>query len=392
MQHTFDFHLPTSIKFANRLLDDAGAYIHRITEGRNVLVVTDPGIREAGISTQVEKSLDKHGSNITVFDQVEPNPKDSDCEEGSELARRLKADLVIAVGGGSVIDSAKAIALLQNREGPLTNFIGRENIEGEITPLVAIPTTAGTGSEVTRSAVITDTRRKIKMTLKDIQLAPKLALVDPETTYTLPPHLTATTGMDALVHAIEAYTSQQANPLSDALALAAIENIYPALPAAVHQGNNTKARDALMAGSLMAGIAFSHADVGAVHCIAEAIGSLYDTPHGAANSMFLPVVTAFNAGYDPQRHARIALACGLDTNGMTDDQSSRLMVNELERLSAKINIPRFADLDQADPTDFEYLAEISAANGSSPSNCRPVTKDDYLKLLKEGYNRGQEKQ
>ena len=389
MRNTFDFHLPTIIKFASGLLEDAGIHVRRITEGRNVLVITDPGIRKAGISTQVEKSLEKHGANINVFERVEPNPKDSDCEEGSEIARRLGANIIVAVGGGSVIDSAKAIALLQNREGPLTSYAGQGIDEGEVTPMVAIPTTAGTGSEVTRSAVITDTRRKIKMTLKDIRLAPKLALVDPETTYSLPPHLTATTGMDALVHAIEAYTCRQANPLSDSLALAAIEKIYPALPAAVHQETDTKARDALMAGSLMAGIAFSHADVGAVHCIAEAIGSLYDTPHGAANSMFLPVITAFNAGYDPQRHARIARACGLDTSGMTDDQSSRLLVNELERLSAKINIPRFADLDQADPTDFEYLAEISAANGSSPSNCRPVTKDDYLKLLKEGYNRGQ---
>ncbi|MFO7952287.1 MAG: iron-containing alcohol dehydrogenase [Bacillota bacterium] len=387
MPENFGFHLPTRIEYAAGLIEESGKQISQLTKGREVLVVTDRGVKETGICDRIINSLHKEGFSATVFEQVEPNPKDKDCEKGSEMARQLGADLIVAVGGGSVIDSAKAIALLQTRQGPLSSHAGANKITGAITPLAAVPTTAGTGSEVTRSAVITDTKRKIKMTIKDVALAPKLALVDPETTYSLPAGLTASTGMDALVHAIEAYTCRQANPLSDALALAAIEKIYPALPVAVRDGSNKLARNDLMSGSLMAGLAFSHADVGAVHCMAEAIGSLYDTPHGVANSMFLPVVTAFNARFDPERHARVASICGLAVNNLTAEKKALLLVEKLKQLSAEINIPEFASLSQANPADFEYLAEISAANGSSLSNCRPIKKSDYLKLFQDCYNR-----
>jgi len=238
---------------------------------------------------------------------------------------------------------------------------------------------------VTRSAVITDTKRSFKMSVKDVRLAPALALVDPETTYTLPEGLTASTGMDALVHAIEAYTCRMANPFSDAMALSAMEIIGPALPAVVKDGSNKQARDAMMIGSVMAGIAFSHADVGAVHCLAEAIGSLYDTPHGIANSIFLPAVTAFNAEADPERHARIASTCGFEVHNMTAEQAGRLLAEKLSELSSEIGIPRFSNLEQADPQNFAYLAEISEANNSTPSNCRPIDKRAYYKILKECY-------
>ncbi len=387
MTMNFGFHLPTRIEFAAGLLSQTGKLISRIFAGNKVLVVTDRGIQNSGICDQVVCSLKEQAFDITVFDRVEPNPKDRDCEAGSKLARQISADIIVAVGGGSVIDSAKAIALLKTREKPLSSYTGSGKITGKITAIAAIPTTAGTGSEVTRSAVITDTKRNVKMTIKDVLLAPKLALVDPETTCSLPAELTASTGMDALVHAVEAYTCKKANPLSDALALAAVEKIYPALPVAVRDGSNKLARNDLMNGSLMAGLAFSHADVGSVHCMAEAVGSLYDTPHGVANSMFLPVVTAFNAGHDPERHARIASICGLAANKLDPKKASENLVEQLDRLSNEISIPHFSELDRVNPADFEYLAEISAANGSTPSNCRPVTKNDYLRLFKDCYNR-----
>jgi len=164
-----------------------------------------------------------------------------------------------------------------------------------------------------------------------------------------------------------------------------METIYPALPVAVKEGSNKQSRDALMIGSVLAGIAFSHADVGAVHCLAEAIGSLYDTPHGIANSIFLPAVTAFNAGADLERHARAASACGLDVKNMQPEEASRLLAEKLAELSSKIGIPRFSSLEQANPKDFAYLAEISELNGSTPSNCRTITKEDYLQILQESY-------
>ncbi len=386
MQNIFTFHLPTRIEYGCGLIKKTGEKALAVTGGKKALIVTDPGLEKTGITGTVVESMAQQGFVCSVFNQVKPNPRDIDCEEGGREAKRLGIEIVIAVGGGSVIDAAKAIALLQTHGGPLSQYEGGGIIPGPITPLVAVPTTAGTGSEATRSAVITSTAQRYKMSVKDLLLAPGLALVDPETTYLLPPGLSASTGMDALVHAIEAYTSRRANPLSDALALHAVEKIYPALPVAVFDGTNREARSDMMAGSLMAGLAFSHSDVGAVHCMAEAIGGLYDTAHGVANSIFLPAVTAFNSKEDPVRHARLAEACGLETGGLSAPGAATLLVNKLSELATEIGIPSFKDVEGVDPADFTRLAETSAANGSTPSNCRPITAEDYLELFRSAYN------
>ncbi|HUW63714.1 MAG TPA: iron-containing alcohol dehydrogenase, partial [Spirochaetia bacterium] len=323
------------------------------------------------------------------FDNVQPNPRDRDCEAGGEAARRWGADVIVAVGGGSVLDSAKAIALLQTHGGYIRDFEGRGKVTREVTAVVAIPTTAGTGSEVTRSAVITDTARNFKMTVKDEKLAPILAIVDPETTYSLPAAITASTGMDALIHAIEAFTCRLANPLSDVVALAAMEKIFPSLRTAVHHGTDKEARYDMMVGSLLAGIAFSHADVAAVHCMAEALSGLYDTAHGVANSMFLPVVTAYNAQVDPDRHARVAATCGLPVSGLSEGKAASLLVKELARLAGDIGIPAFVNLSCVNPKDFEHLADSACRNGSTPSNCRDIGKEGYLRLFQESYAQGE---
>lgn len=385
MTAPFGFHLPTRIEAANGSIKKTGEYAAGVVAGGRVLLVTDPGVRSTGITDAVADSLVMAGFTLSWFDKVAPNPKDVDCEEGGEAARAFEADVIVAVGGGSVLDSAKAIALLQTHQGKLRDYEGRGKVTHAVTPIVAVPTTAGTGSEVTRSAVVTDTERKFKMTIKDVKLAPALAIVDPATTYGLPAALTATCGMDALVHAIEAYTCRCANPFSDAAALAAMERIFPALRDAVKDGSNVKARYDMMIGSLLAGVAFSHADVAAVHCLAEALGGLYDTPHGVGNSMFLPAVTAYNLQADPARHARAAAACGLDTTGLSEREAGELLVRELEALSADIGIPSFAGYEGVREEDFPFLAEASERNGSTPSNCRAIDRDGYLQLLKDCY-------
>ncbi|NGQ95373.1 iron-containing alcohol dehydrogenase [Brevibacillus sp. SYP-B805] len=381
----FQFWLPTRILFGEGLLQQAGALIAEHVPGKRIFLVTDPGIVMAGLVDDVLASLHRAHYETDIFQQVAPNPKDVDCELGAEQVRSFQPDLILAIGGGSVIDSAKAIALLHTHPGRIQDYEGRGKVAGPVTPLVAIPTTAGTGSEVTRSSVITDTGRKCKMTVKDVKLAPLLALVDPETTYSLPAPLTAATGMDAFVHAIEAYTCKLANPISDAFALAAMARIWRALPAAVHEGGNRLARQEMMLGSLMAGIAFSHADVAAVHCMAEALGGRYDTPHGVANSIFLPVVTAFNAQADPERHAHAARVCQLPVEGLSSAEASAVLVEALFARAREIGIPRFADLPYVRREDFPSLAAVSYANGSTPSNCRPITENDYLTLFEEAY-------
>jgi alcohol dehydrogenase len=385
MMSKFRFNLPTRIEFGSGVLSLVGQVAAEITGGRRVLLVSDEGLKKAGLVSRVEGSLKAAGFELLIFDQVKPNPRASDCEAGGEEAKAFGADLIVALGGGSVLDSAKAIALLQTHGGLLRTYEGRGKVTRPVMPIIAIPTTAGTGSEVTRSAVITDTVRQFKMTVKDLLLAPKLALVDPETTYSLPKGLTASTGMDALVHAIEAYTCTEANPMADLLALEAMRNIYSALPRVVRDGSDYEARDAMMFGSLLAGLAFSHSDVAAVHCMAEAVGGLYDIPHGVANSIFLPVVTAYNATADYNKHAAAAVACGLPVGGLSDQEAAEYLVRELALLGAEIDIPRLKDLDMINPADFPRLAQASAINGSTPSNCRPVNEKDYLALFKKTY-------
>lgn len=382
---TFGFHLPTRVEVGNGRLGQTGAMAATVSAGRRALVVTDPGLVRAGIATAVEDSFRQAGFAIERFEQVQPNPKDVDCEAGGTAARRFRTDVIVAVGGGSVIDEAKAIAVLTTHPGRIRDYEGRGRVPGKVPPIVAVPTTAGTGSEVTRSAVITDTERRFKMTVKDLKLAPKLAVVDPETTYGLPAGLTASTGMDALVHAVEAYTCRVANPMSDAMAAAAIALIYPALRTVVQNGRDRQARYDMMVGSLMAGVAFSHSDVGAVHCLAEALGGLYDVPHGVANSMFFPAVTAFNAPAAPERHARVAAICGLPVTGLAAEEAARLLVDELAQLAADIGIPKFSSLKQVRPEDFAFLADSSYRNGSTPDNCREISMADYLRLLNESY-------
>lgn len=387
MSKSFSFYLPARIEFGPGVVRRAGALVRELggSKALRVFLVTDPGVAAAGISERVTVSLQEAGFDCFLFDGVQANPRDVDCEAGGREAEHYGADLIVAVGGGSVIDSAKAIALLQTNEGSLAGYVSGAPLPNRPRPVVAVPTTAGTGSEVTRSAVITDSREKIKFTVKDISLAPALALVDPETTTNLPPGLTASTGMDALVHAVEAYTCRRHNPFSDLYALAAARLISGALVGAVEDGANSALRHDLMLGSLMAGIAFSHADVGAVHCMAEAVGGYYDIAHGAANSMFLPAVTAFNASFDPPRHAALAEACGLPAGGCSEAERSALLAENFKKLAREINIPLFSSFAVVDPADFPFLARSAALNGSTPSNCRPITEDDYLNLFEAAY-------
>lgn len=383
--NSVEFFLPTKIVFGNGFFKDTGTYMKEVVGGNNILIVTDPGIKLIGFVDQLIEILSNENYNIAVFDEVKPNPRDIDCITGGHVAREFNADVILAIGGGSVIDSAKAIAVLQQLGGKPQDYAGRENIESDVTPLVVIPTTAGTGAEVTRSSVITDTEKKVKFTIKSTKIAPRLAIVDPELTYNLPPALSASTGMDALVHAVEAYTCKLSNPIADSLAIKAMEHIYPHLRTAVHDGENLEARYNVMLGSTIAGMAFSHADVASVHCMAEAIGGLYDTPHGVANSMFLPFLVEFNAKANIKKHATIARTIGIASEEDHDESATTRLVEEMKQLAKDLHIPTFASLPEVNVSDFNYLAESAYQNGSTPSNARDITKEDYLQLFNKAY-------
>ncbi|WP_144462145.1 iron-containing alcohol dehydrogenase [Siminovitchia fortis] len=383
MNWDFQFNLPTTIEFGSGKVKLVGEQVKKY--GNKVLIVTDKGLAQTGILEKVTNSLKKENIDYYVFDEVKPNPRDVDCQKAYEQFKDKKIEVLIGLGGGSSMDTAKAIGTLMTHDGNLSERYGADKLEREITPLICIPTTAGTGSEVTSFSVITDTKLKDKMLIFDLNLAPKIALVDPELTLSLPPSITAATGMDALTHAIEAYVCNMAEPISDALALHAIELIVNSLPEAVENGNNIEARQNMLIGSLIAGLAFGNTDLGGVHAMAEPLGGLYDTPHGVANAIFLPFVFEFNIKANPAKFAIVAKKLGVSEEYKTEEQIALKGVHLLKELSSRIGIPKFSDLNYVNPKDFEFLAEGAENNICTIANPRNITKKDYLELFQLAY-------
>lgn len=372
----FSFEMPTRIEYGMGVVEDLCRETERL-DAHRVLIVTDKGVRRAGLDALVVRLLNDAGVEHVIYDGVEPNPKDRNVEEGTALALEHGVDVMVALGGGSPIDCAKAMAVLATHGGRIKQYEGRGKVTRPVLPWIAIPTTAGTGSEVTFSSVITDTENKYKMTVKSPLMAAKVALVDPDLTVTVPPPITAATGVDALTHAIEAYTVTCSEPISDAVALQAIEIIAQHLRGAVRDGGDRQSRAGMMVGSLLAGIAFSHSDVGSVHCMAESLGGVYDLPHGVCNAVLLPYVMEYNMNYCRDRYARVAKA--MDAQPSADGAAAA--VDAVKALCADVGLPAFSTLG-VKVSDLDFLAKMSAKNGSTPSNPRPMSKEDYMEVFR----------
>jgi len=370
------YHLPTEVLFGSGTVRGLGTIVKDSLRAARPFLVTDKGISAAGILNKVRLPL----SGVPVFDEVEPNPKHTTVDRAGEMVKMLKPDLIIGLGGGSVLDAAKAIALLATNPGGIEDYEGREKYNAAPLPVLAIPTTCGTGSEVTWVAVITHAGRKFKMSIKGPLMYPAVALVDPDLLITLPAHLVASTGLDALTHAVEAYTSKPASAITDTLALEAVRLIFRYLPAA-YQGikNNVEAREGLMLGSLLAGMAFGNSDVGAVHCLAESVGSLFDTPHGVACAVFLPYVLEFNLPAAEAKYAKIAAVSGIEARDQ--EEAAARLIHKVQVFSRALSIPSFKDLNIPE-RDFELIAQKSFANNSSTSNPREATAAAYLGILR----------
>jgi alcohol dehydrogenase len=375
----FSFELPTRIEYGVGVISKLGDEL-RLLKAQKVAIITDPGIIKAGLLDKITSILKEEKLLYNVFDGVDPNPKDRNVERGAQVVRSFDADAMVAIGGGSVIDCAKAIGVLVSHDGKrIKDFEGKTAVKKQILPFIAIPTTAGTGSEVTFSAVITDTENNYKMTVRSPFMAAKVALLDPKLTVTVPPHITASTGMDALTHAIEAYTVKVSEPVSDALALYAIELISNNLVNAVKNGEDIEARACMLVGSLLAGIAFSHSDVGSVHCMAEALGGVYDAPHGICNAVLLPYVMEYNVEFCIEKYARIAKAMGETFE--TSREGAMKAVERIKKLATEVGLPSFKSLGVKEE-DLEKLADMAAKNISTESNPREMTKEDYLTLFR----------
>lgn len=380
---TYSFALPTRIEFGQGVIDNVGMEAKGF-HAKKVMLVADKGVIKAGLTEAVEASLKREDIPYCIFNEIVPNPRDVHCQMGYDLGKKEGVDVIVAVGGGSSIDTAKAIGTLLTHGGKIQDWCGIQLLQQDITPLIAIPTTAGTGSEVTPFAVITDTELHIKLNVFDVKAAAKVALVDPSMLLRLPSHIMASTGIDAMTHAVEAYTCNVANPHTDANALYAIELIQKNLRKAV-QEPDIESCTGMMLGSTIAGIAFGYADVAAVHCMAEALGGRYDIPHGVANAILLPTVTEFNLSSDYIKHANIARTMGVDVKGMTTEEAAMETVHALQKLCSDVGIPKMKDIPEIRPEDFEELSVASEKNVSTPSNPKPITAADYLELFKKAY-------
>lgn len=371
---------PVRIHFGPNALGHLGREAK--TLGKKALIVTGrSSSTRNGTLARVRTALEAAGLTAVDFARVESDPSLSTVEAGAALARQEGCELIVALGGGSAMDAAKGIGCLLANPGPLAAY-EHESPALAGPPVIAIPTTAGTGSEVTRVSVLTDTTNKRKMVLAGPTLVPTVAILDPDMTASMPPHVAAATGMDALTHAVEAYVSKLASPLSDTLALAAISGIGTHLATAVLAPDNLEARSAMLLAQMQAGQAFNTASVGLVHAMSRPMGAHCGVPHGAANAMLLPLVMAYNRPVCPERMVRIAEALGRGTGGLDADAASRLAAGAVAALAAELPLPRtLADVGVPEPL-LPEMAREAVGNGSSRVNPRMASEEDVLALYR----------
>ena len=352
---------------------------------KKVLLITDPGLVQAGVAQQVVEMLKQAAVEVEIFDAVEPDPSIQVATKAAEMAKNVKANVLIALGGGSAIDTAKSAALLVTNGGYLKDYAGVNKVIKPILPLIAVPTTAGTGSEVTIFAVMSDPEKQEKFTISGALIAPAVAVLDPLLTLKLPPSVTAFTGMDALTHAIEAFTSSIAQPPTDALALSAIKLVLKHLPVAVGRGDNIKARDGMLQASLLAGIAFNNAFLGLAHAIASPLGGHFHVPHGLANAVMLPYVMEYNLPTAVRRYAEIGCALGLQAVGDTPRAVAEKTVAAITQLARDINIPEKLSNIGAKEELLPLVARDALKSIQLKFNVRNASEKEILALLQKAY-------
>lgn len=380
----FEFMLPTVIKSGKGICGEIPNEL-RLRNKLKPMLITDKGLVKAGLADKIIQYLKMAGyDDIVIFDQVEPNPRDVTVAKAGEIGKINNVDCLIALGGGSSIDTAKGAGILMTAGGKVKDYEGLGKVPGKITTLFAIPTTVGTGSEVTFWAVIKDTAENYKLSIGSPFIAPEIAFVDPGFVEKLPPAIIAATGMDALTHAIEGYTSKVAGPITDACAIYAIELISKNIREAVY-GDSSEAKGNLLIGSLIAGICFGNSDVGGAHCMGEALGGLYDTPHGESCAVSLPYIMEFNFVSDLQKYANIANALGVNVRMLSLRQAAYASVEEIRKLNEDLNIPNLRKVG-AKIDDLEELAMRSATNVSVEDNSRFITIDDFRDLFAKAFS------
>jgi len=383
----FRFYLPTQIIFGPGVVNQTGREAARI--GRKGLIVTGRvSARKMGFLQKVERSCTEAGTTTLCFEEVEPNPSLKTVQRGTEIARRENCQVIIGLGGGSALDAAKAIALLLANPSPITQYFGRNRASHPAFPLIAIPTTAGTGSEVTPYAVLTNTESEPhqKQIIAEDSIIPRVALVDPDLTVSLPPDITVDTGVDALSHAIESYTSKSAFPLVEGLAKESITLLAKVLPLVTRNPNNRQFRSSVLYASVLAGMCIAQTGTILVHGMGYPLTSEVGLSHGRANGLLLPWVCQYNLRAAPEKFAQLALALGEDTENLTIEQAGEKSVEALGRILDELGLPKRLSPGSVDKAAFQRFAREMMKNQRKLANNPrlPVLEDImdiYRKIL-----------
>lgn len=378
------YFLPTRNVFGEGAVQEAGDLVKSLG-AKKCLIVTDRYLGQIGMADRVQGILKKAGIEACIFAGAEPNPTDKNVEAGARFYQENECNSIISLGGGSSHDCAKGIGLVAANGGQIADFEGVDKSSKPMIPLMAINTTAGTASEITRFCIITDTSSKVKMAIVDWRVTPQIAINDPELMKGMPPSLTASTGMDALTHAIEAYVSTDANPLTDAAAIMAIKMISHYLPKAVANGNYMKARDKMAYAQYLAGIAFNNASLGYVHAMAHQLGGFYNLPHGVCNAILLPYVESYNLIGNMNRFRDVAQAMGVQVEGISVTCAAEKAIEAIKKLSRQLEIP--TDLKQLGvrEEDFGIMADNAKKDVCQLTNPRTATREQVIEIYRQAY-------
>lgn len=345
------------------------------------LIVTDKILSQIGMVKQVQDMLAERSVETVVFDGTQPNPTISNVNDGLELLKSNQCDFVISLGGGSPHDCAKGIALVSSNGGKIGDYEGVDQSAKPMLPLIAINTTAGTASEMTRFCIITDEERHIKMAIVDKHTTPLISVNDPELMLAKPASLTAATGMDALTHAVEAYVSIAATPITDAVAIKAIELIQAHLRTAVENGDDIEAREQMAYAQFMAGMAFNNASLGYVHAMAHQLGGFYDLPHGVCNAILLPHVQRYNAQVCPERLRDVAKAMGVEVEGLSAEQGAEAAIDAIVTLAKDVGIPAGIRELGAKSEDIATLADNALKDACGFTNPKQATHEEISAIF-----------
>lgn len=381
-EQVFGFFIPTVTLMGIGAHKDLAAQIQTLG-AKKPLIVTDKGITGAGITEKIVSMVQKDiGVTCAVFDETIPNPTDKNVHDGLEIFKKNGCDSIISLGGGSPHDCGKGIGILATNGGKIHDYEGVNKSAKNMPPFIAVNTTAGTASEMTRFCIITDLSRKVKMAIVDWRVTPTVAINDPLLMAGMPPSLTAATGMDALTHAVEAYVSTIATPVTDACALQAIRLVAGNLRAAVANGGDMIARDQMAYAEYLAGMAFNNASLGHVHAMAHQLGGFYDLPHGVCNAILLPHVSKFNLIAKMDRFGDIARAMGENTDGLSTRAAADVALEAIRTLSADVGIPSGLAQLGVKEQDLKIMAENAQKDACGLTNPRCPNLNDVIQIYR----------